>query len=90
MQSPNLPELPKHELDFSFDSIINSKSDFASDPEFARVQKRASNVLKLSEENEKLNAELKAMTERLEAAEKKRKELEERRKNGGSSGNTSS
>lgn len=39
------------------------------------MQKRASNVLKLAEENEKLKAELKAMTDRLEAAERRRAEL---------------
>jgi hypothetical protein len=44
------------------------------------VQKRASNVLKLSEENEKLKAELKAMSDRLEAAERKRIELENQRR----------
>lgn len=42
------------------------------------VQKRASNVLKLTQENEKLQAELRAMTERLAAAERKQKELSER------------
>ena len=40
-----------------------------------RVKKRASNILKLTEENEKLAAELKAVTDRLEAAERRRKEL---------------
>jgi len=40
-----------------------------------KVQKRASNVLKLSEENEKLKAELKAMSDRLAAAERRREEL---------------
>ena len=35
-----------------------------------RVQKRASNVMKLTEQNEKLKEELRAMTERLEAAER--------------------
>ena len=35
------------------------------------MEKRQSNVLRLAEENEKLNAELKAMTERLAAAEKR-------------------
>jgi hypothetical protein len=43
-----------------------------------RVKKRASNILKLTEENEKLKAELKAVTDRLEAAERRRKELRER------------
>lgn len=32
-------------------------------------------MLKLAQENEKLKAELKAMSERLEAAERKREEL---------------
>lgn len=35
------------------------------------MEKRQSNVLRLAEENEKLNAELKAMTERLAAAEQR-------------------
>ncbi len=42
-----------------------------------KVQKRASNVLKLSMENEKLKAELRAMNERLEAAERRQQELRE-------------
>ena len=42
------------------------------------LQKRASNVLKLTQENEKLQAELRAMTARLEAAERKQQELAER------------
>jgi outer membrane murein-binding lipoprotein Lpp len=41
----------------------------------AKVQKRASNVLKLAQENEKLKLELKAMSDRLEAAERRREEL---------------
>lgn len=41
-----------------------------------KVQKRASNVMKLTQEHEKLKAELKAMSDRLEAAEKRRQELE--------------
>lgn len=40
-----------------------------------KVQKRASNVLKLTEENEKLKAELKAMTDRIEAAERRKLQL---------------
>lgn len=44
-------------------------------PRVEKVQKRQSNVLKLVEENEKLKAELKAMTDRLEAAERRKKEL---------------
>ena len=43
------------------------------------VQRRQSNVLKLSEEHDKLKEELRAMTERLEAAERRRQELESHR-----------
>ena len=39
------------------------------------MEKRQSNVLRLAEENEKLNAELKAMTERLAAAEQRTKAI---------------
>ncbi|KAI0027689.1 hypothetical protein K488DRAFT_90560 [Vararia minispora EC-137] len=69
-----LPEIPATDLDLalSLDSILGA-TDSTSD---AKVQKRASNVLKLSEENEKLKAELKAMSDRLEAAERRRIELE--------------
>lgn len=43
-----------------------------------RVSKRASNVLKLAQENEKLKEELRAMNARLEAAERKQQELRQR------------
>jgi hypothetical protein len=46
----------------------------------AKVHKRASNVMKLAQENEKLRAELKGMTDRLEAAERKRLEIARRQK----------
>jgi hypothetical protein len=39
--------------------------------------------MKLAQENEKLKAELKAMSDRLEAAERKRLELEQTRKQRG-------
>lgn len=42
------------------------------------MQKRASNVLKLTQENEKLKEELRAMTARLEAAERRRQEIANR------------
>ncbi|KAJ8598012.1 hypothetical protein M405DRAFT_802877 [Rhizopogon salebrosus TDB-379] len=73
--SPTLPEIPASELDltFSFDAIL-SLANF-SEPQVEKVQKRASNVMKLTQENEKLKEELKAMTARLEAAERKRLEL---------------
>ncbi|KIJ69244.1 hypothetical protein HYDPIDRAFT_105845 [Hydnomerulius pinastri MD-312] len=49
-------------------------------PSAEKVQKRASNVLKLSQENEKLKEELRAMTARLEAAERRRQEIANRQK----------
>jgi hypothetical protein len=41
----------------------------------SKVGKRASNVLKLSQENDSLKAQLRELTERLEAAERKRAAL---------------
>ncbi|KAF8350762.1 hypothetical protein F5887DRAFT_940818 [Amanita rubescens] len=65
-----LPEIPKSDFD-DFSSMFQSPGE-------EKVKKRASNILKLTEENEKLKAELKAVTDRLEAAERRRKELRER------------
>lgn len=42
-----------------------------------KIQKRASNVMKLAQETEKLKAELKALTDRLEAAEEREGKLME-------------
>ncbi|ETW86018.1 hypothetical protein HETIRDRAFT_448940 [Heterobasidion irregulare TC 32-1] len=72
---PPLPEIPAPDLDLSLslESIIGQ-----SFPTSDKVSKRASNVLKLSEENEKLKQELRAMSERLEAAERRRVELDRR------------
>jgi len=67
----DLPEIPTVDLSFEFSSFI----DPASAAEAAKVQKRASNVMKLAQENEKLKAELKAMTDRLEDAERRREQL---------------
>lgn len=39
------------------------------------MEKRQSNVLKLAQENEKLNAELKAMSERLAEAERRQQAI---------------
>ncbi|KAA1469525.1 hypothetical protein DENSPDRAFT_835170 [Dentipellis sp. KUC8613] len=74
---PPLPEIPPAELDLtiSLDSILGATSVSSE-----KVQKRASNVLKLAEENEKLKQELRAMSERLEAAERRRAELDKRRR----------
>ncbi|KAF7363391.1 hypothetical protein MSAN_00994800 [Mycena sanguinolenta] len=70
----DLPEIPAGDLQLDLDSILNpSKSK--SDPDSERVKKRASNVLKLSQENDKLKEELKAMQERLERAEARREQL---------------
>ncbi|KAF8797967.1 hypothetical protein BYT27DRAFT_7265104 [Phlegmacium glaucopus] len=65
-----LPEIPTDDLSFDLSSVIGSPS-----PEQEKIQKRASNVMKLAQENEKLKAELKAMTDRLEAAERRREKL---------------
>ncbi|KAJ7109321.1 hypothetical protein C8R44DRAFT_802193 [Mycena epipterygia] len=70
--SPILPEIPGAALDLDFTAILNASNP---DPESEKVKKRASNVLKLSQENEKLKEELKAMTDRLEAAERRREQL---------------
>ncbi|KAL1743934.1 hypothetical protein HDZ31DRAFT_83043 [Schizophyllum fasciatum] len=72
LAKPLLPEISSSS-DFGMDlsSIIGTPPSEETD----RVSKRASNVLKLAEENDKLNEQLKAMTERLEAAERRRAEL---------------
>lgn len=59
-----------------YESTEQRRAQHASREE--RVKKRTSNILKLTEENEKLKAELKAVTDRLEAAERRRKEMRER------------
>jgi hypothetical protein len=53
------------------------------------VQKRASNVLKLTQENAKLQEELKAMNARLEAAERKQAELRRMEAQAGGKGSQS-
>ncbi|KAI0690569.1 hypothetical protein BC835DRAFT_171706 [Cytidiella melzeri] len=78
LPEPKLPDLdlPQATLDLTmtFDTIL-SAIDTSPEPETAKVQKRASNVLKLAQENAKLQEELKAMNARLEAAERKQAEL---------------
>jgi hypothetical protein len=77
--SPSLPAIPAADLDLdlnltlSFDSILGKHA--SAEPHVERVQKRASSVLKLTQENEKLKEELKAMTARIEAAERRRQEI---------------
>ncbi|KIY50863.1 hypothetical protein FISHEDRAFT_71177 [Fistulina hepatica ATCC 64428] len=73
-----LPEIAQSSsLDIDLSEFIGPSESTESAPEQAtsKLQKRASNVLKLAEENEKLVAELKAMTDRLKAAERRRAEL---------------
>ncbi|KAF8136620.1 hypothetical protein EV363DRAFT_1320055 [Boletus edulis] len=53
-------------------------SSASGEPHVERVHKRASNVMKLTQENEKLKEELRAMTARLEAAERRRQEVANR------------
>ncbi|KAG8217748.1 hypothetical protein J3R82DRAFT_5908 [Butyriboletus roseoflavus] len=76
--SPSLPDIPAADLDLtrSFDFILGTSP--SAQPHVERVQKRASNVLKLTQENEKLKEELRAMTARLEAAERRRQEIAHR------------
>ncbi|KIP09609.1 hypothetical protein PHLGIDRAFT_126195 [Phlebiopsis gigantea 11061_1 CR5-6] len=90
LPEPRLPDLdlPQSELDLTmtFESIMSavvSSSTVAAEPEVQRVNKRASNVLKLAQENEKLQEELRAMNARLEAAERKQQELRQQREAAG-------
>ncbi|TFK29879.1 hypothetical protein FA15DRAFT_581177, partial [Coprinopsis marcescibilis] len=72
---PLLPDIPSGDLSLDVElTTIAARVGGA----FDKLQKRASNVLKLSEENEKLKAELRAMTARLEAAERRKTELRAR------------
>jgi len=50
-------------------------TNFILDLREQKVHKRASNVLKLTQENEKLQARLKAMAEQLEGMERLRAQL---------------
>ncbi|KAJ3486608.1 hypothetical protein NLI96_g4136 [Meripilus lineatus] len=87
-------DLPHSELDLTmtFDSILSEGVSHQKPftPEEQKVQKRASNVLKLSQENEKLQEELRAMTERLEAAERKQRELAQKNQSRGASASSPS
>ncbi|KAI0780888.1 hypothetical protein BD413DRAFT_608115 [Trametes elegans] len=72
-------DLPQSDLDLSidFNSILSdgAPAEGQQQQETDKVSKRASNVMKLAEQNERLKAELRAMTERLEAAERRQREL---------------
>ncbi|TFK98934.1 hypothetical protein BDV98DRAFT_571974 [Pterulicium gracile] len=80
--SPSLPALGIGNTGSGFaldlNSILGSDLSNAPPEEIQKVQKRASNVMKLAQENDKLQKELKEMAERLEAAERKKEELERR------------
>ncbi|GJE86921.1 hypothetical protein PsYK624_030040 [Phanerochaete sordida] len=85
LPEPRLPDLdlPQSELDLTttFESILAesiASGSAATEPETEKVNKRASNVLKLAQENEKLKEELAAMNARIEAAERKQRELRQR------------
>jgi len=80
----SLPVLPTPKVDASFsipmDAILGTIKDEDGDdlPELSMSRKqeqRMSRVLKLREENEKLEAELKALRERIAAAEQKSQTL---------------
>jgi len=75
--SPTAPKLPEPSFDASFDLDHDIIEDL--DPETkSKIEKRASNVLLLARENERLNEELREMTARLEAAEQRSRALLER------------
>jgi len=72
--SPGVPRLPEPSFDLSLSLeqiIADAKFDetIVDREKKEQVDKRASNVMRLAAENEKLNAELKAMSDRLRAAE---------------------
>ncbi|KAI0341580.1 hypothetical protein BDW22DRAFT_1358401 [Trametopsis cervina] len=74
LPEPKLPDLDLPQSEFDFESILSSVIA-SPEPETEKVNKRASNVLKLAQENAKLQEELKAMNARLEAAERRQAEL---------------
>ncbi|KAH9842569.1 uncharacterized protein C8Q71DRAFT_208930 [Rhodofomes roseus] len=80
--SPHILDLDLPQADFdltsTFESILSEPQSRDEPAEVQLVQKRASNVFKLTQENEKLQAELRAMTARLEAAERRQQELAQR------------
>jgi len=76
-----LPEIPMMAIDLSDIDFSSAMGEISPEPVHCvqeKIQKRASNVMKLAQENEKLKEELKAMTDRLEAAERRRKALTEK------------
>ncbi|KAL0946960.1 hypothetical protein HGRIS_013115 [Hohenbuehelia grisea] len=73
--SPIRMDIPASNLDLDLDQLLD---DEPTKVEVEKFKKRASNVMKLTQENEKLQAELKAMSERLEAAERRREALEKK------------
>ncbi|KAF9264835.1 hypothetical protein L218DRAFT_998319 [Marasmius fiardii PR-910] len=73
--TPSLPEIqPSSDFGLDLSDILGSKNT-----NLEKVEKRASNVQRLAQENEKLKAELKAMSDRLEAAERRREELSQKK-----------
>lgn len=71
----SLPQLPTPSWDmssFSLETILQEARERSGTASTATVDKRASRVLKLQEENDKLAAELAALNARLAAVEKKK------------------
>jgi len=66
------PEIPNPDLSFDISSFVKPSNEQDNE----KIEKRRSNLLKLNEENERLQRELKMMSERLEAAERKRAQLQ--------------
>ncbi|KAJ2914871.1 hypothetical protein MD484_g5537, partial [Candolleomyces efflorescens] len=73
--APSLPDIPTSSDFDDLELAITSVAGVAPTEQEEKVHKRASSVLKLTEENEKLKAELKAMTDRIEAIERQKMEL---------------
>lgn len=60
-----------------FTTLFNAMANHPRvDRDTEKIEKRRSNLLKLNEENERLQRELKMMSDRLEAAERKRAQLQ--------------
>jgi len=69
---PVLPEPSPVDTSFSVESILKAASaGEGATSATANVDKRASRVMRLAEENEKLDAELRALSERIAKAEKR-------------------
>ncbi|XP_006458180.1 hypothetical protein AGABI2DRAFT_190536 [Agaricus bisporus var. bisporus H97] len=79
--------IPSSDLSVDFSTIMSSMGSNSADE---KIEKRRSNILKLKEENDKLQLELKAMSDRLKAAEEKRARLQAQKEEGNEDSNEDS